>query len=82
MAAVADCGAHLGLKLVWQATGGCCDGNNLAAGGLPNVDTMGVRGGDLHSEKEYVLLDSLIERAKLSALLLMRLADGSVRMAS
>ena len=50
----------------------------LAAAGLPNVDTMGVRGGDIHSDQEFVVIDSLIERAKLSTLLLMRLADGTV----
>lgn len=79
IAAVTQSAQMLGLTLSWQATGGCCDGNNLAASGLPNVDTMGVRGGNIHSEREYVLLDSLTERAKLSALLLMRLADGEVK---
>ncbi|RJQ83805.1 MAG: hydrolase [Desulfobacteraceae bacterium] len=79
LASVAECGRMLGVALVWQATGGCCDGNNLAAAGLPNVDTLGVRGGDIHSDREYIMLDSLAERAKLSALLLMRLAGGEVR---
>lgn len=77
--AVTECGRMLGVPVAFQATGGCCDGNNLAAAGLPNVDTLGVRGGDLHSDTEYILLDSLAERAKLSALLLMRLAGGEVR---
>jgi glutamate carboxypeptidase len=78
-AAVADCGRMLDIPIAWQATGGVCDGNNLAAAGLPNVDTMGVRGAEIHSEREYVILDSLTERARLSALLLMRLAAGEVR---
>jgi glutamate carboxypeptidase len=77
-AAVAECGRMLDIPIAWQPTGGCCDGNNLAAAGLPNVDTLGVRGGGIHSEREYVILDSLTERAKLSALLLMRLAGGEV----
>lgn len=68
--------AELGLTLGWQATGGCCDGNNLAAAGLPNIDTLGVRGGLIHSDQEFVHLDSLTERAKLSALLLMKAASG------
>lgn len=71
-----ECGAELGLAVSWQATGGCCDGNNMAAAGLPNIDTLGVRGGRIHSHEEFVLVDSLVERAKLSALLLMRLASG------
>lgn len=68
----------LALPVAWQASGGCCDGNNLAAYGLPNIDTLGVRGGNIHSDKEYLLVDSLAERAQLSALMLMRLAKGDV----
>lgn len=75
---LASCGQMLGIPIGWQDTGGCCDGNNLAAAGLPNIDTLGVRGGNIHSDKEYVLLDSLVERAQLSALLLMRLASGDI----
>lgn len=60
----------LQLTASWQATGGCCDGNNLAAAGLANIDTLGVRGGNLHSPKEYILLDSLIERILLTTELL------------
>jgi glutamate carboxypeptidase len=75
---VADCGRELGVDITWQSTGGACDGNRLAAAGLPNVDTMGVCGGDIHSPDEYLLIDSLPERAKLTALLLMKLASGQV----
>jgi glutamate carboxypeptidase len=71
---VHDCGAALDLDIGWQATGGACDGNNLAAHGLAVVDTLGVRGGAIHSDREFLIIDSLVERAKLSALLLMRIA--------
>lgn len=70
------CGQALGLNLTWRDTGGCCDGNNLSAAGLPNIDTMGVIGGGLHSADEYVELTSLVERSRLSALLLLGLASG------
>jgi glutamate carboxypeptidase len=73
---VADCGSALGIDVTWRSTGGVCDGNRLAAAGLPNVDTMGVRGGDIHSPDEYLLIDSLTERARLTALLLTKLASG------
>lgn len=73
---LADCGRTLGIPVAWTATGGCCDGNNLAAAGLPNIDTLGVRGGKIHSADEFVLVDSLVERARLSALLLLQLATG------
>jgi glutamate carboxypeptidase len=76
-AAVA-CGRGLGLSLGTAGSGGTCDGNRLAAAGLPNLDSLGPRGGNLHSPDEFLLLDSLTERAKLAALLLMRLAAGDV----
>jgi glutamate carboxypeptidase len=71
-------GAMLGMNIKSAPSGGCCDGNNLAAYGLSNIDTLGVRGGNIHSDKEYILLDSLAQRAKLSALLMMRIAAGEI----
>lgn len=71
-------GYKLGLPIDWQDSGGCCDGNNLARHGLPVIDTLGVRGGNIHSINEYILLDSLVERATLSSLLLLDLAKGGL----
>jgi glutamate carboxypeptidase len=77
---VRDCGTALGLAIGWRDTGGVCDGNNLAATGLAVVDTLGPRGGAIHSENEFLCVDSLEERAKLAALVLMRVAQrGWVR---
>lgn len=76
---VRQCGADLGISIAWRDTGGVCDGNNIAACGVPVVDTMGVRGGDIHSDKEYLIVDSLAERAQLSALTLLRIAQGHFR---
>ena len=73
---VQECGAELGLSLSWRDTGGVCDGNNIAACGVPVVDTMGVRGGNIHSDAEYLIVSSLSERAQLSALTLQRIAQG------
>ena len=73
---VATCGADLGLPIAWKATGGVCDGNNIAACGVPVVDTMGARGGAIHSSDEFLIVSSLAERARLSTLLLLRLAEG------
>ena len=73
---VKQAGTDLGQSIGWQATGGVCDGNNIAACGVPVVDTMGVRGGKIHSAEEYLIVDSLKERAALSALTILRLADG------
>ena len=75
---VQRCGADLGQKIGWQPTGGVCDGNNIAACGVPVVDTMGVRGGAIHSPDEYLIVESLAERAQLSALTILRLANGAL----
>jgi glutamate carboxypeptidase len=74
---VQSCGADLGQQIGWRASGGVCDGNNIAACGVPVVDTMGVRGGAIHSADEYLIVDSLVERAQLSALSILRLASGA-----
>ncbi len=75
---VRKAGADLGQQIGWQPSGGVCDGNNIAACGVPVVDTMGVRGGKIHSTEEYLIVDSLAERAALSALTILRIAGGGV----
>lgn len=68
-----DTAERLGQKLPFGKSGGVCDGNNLQAEGLATIDTMGVRGGGLHTHDEWIDLDSLTERATLLACLLARL---------
>ncbi|WAT18884.1 hydrolase [Aurantiacibacter sp. MUD11] len=75
---VRDTGAALGQTIGWQSSGGVCDGNNIAANHVPVVDTMGVRGGKIHSPDEFMIVPSLTERAQLSAIVLHRLATGDV----
>ncbi len=72
---VKQAGADLGQPIAWQPSGGVCDGNNIAACGVPVVDTMGVRGGKIHSMEEFLITESLAERAALSALAILRLAS-------
>lgn len=78
-ALVKQAGADLGIPIAWKATGGVCDGNNIAACGVPIVDTMGARGGAIHSAEEFLIPESLPERAALSAVTILRIADGSFR---
>jgi glutamate carboxypeptidase len=73
-ALVRTAGADLGQPIAWQPSGGVCDGNNIAACGVPVVDTMGVRGGAIHSPDEYLIVGSLAERAALATLTILRLA--------
>jgi glutamate carboxypeptidase len=74
-ALVEDSAALLGRPIGRKDTGGVCDGNNIAACGIPVVDTMGARGGSIHSVDEYLIVESLPERAMLSALVMLRLAE-------
>ena len=76
--AVREAGALIGQQVSWKSSGGVCEGNNLFAAGLPNLDTLGVRGGDIHSENEHAWPDSFVERAQLSALILAKLATGEI----
>ena len=76
---VRQAGADLGQSIGWKATGGVCDGNNIAACGVPVIDTMGARGGSIHSMEEYLIVESLGQRAALSALTILRLAAEAAR---
>lgn len=72
-------GKDLSIPIGWRDTGGVCDGNNIAAQGVPVIDTMGVRGGAIHSADEYMIVDSLAERAALSAVAISRIvAQGGL----
>lgn len=66
----------LGRPLPFARTAGVCDGNNLQDAGedLPVIDTLGVRGGGLHTPTEWIELASLVERCTLLAVLLARLS--------
>jgi glutamate carboxypeptidase len=68
----------VGLTMVYKDTGGVCEGNNLAASGCANVDTLGPRGGLIHSDEEYAILDSFPERVRLSLAILVGYATGQL----
>jgi glutamate carboxypeptidase len=74
--ALAECGRQLGLNLKWVSSGGVSDANKLSAGGLPVIDSLGPSGGNLHSPDEFMLTRTLVVKAKLTFLLLSRLAQG------
>ena len=61
------CGKKLGMSLSWEKSGGVCDGNFIADCGIPTIDTCGPEGEGLHTEKEYVKLNSLVTRTQLIA---------------
>jgi glutamate carboxypeptidase len=61
----------LGFVLRSTATGGGSDGNFVAALGVPVLDGLGAVGGGYHSPDEYLELETLPQRAALTALVLM-----------
>jgi glutamate carboxypeptidase len=65
-----DLAGQLGLELLEGGTGGGSDGNFVAALGLPALDGLGGWGEGLHSTREYVKIQSLVERAALLAAIL------------
>ncbi|GIK19015.1 MAG: M20 family peptidase [Leptolyngbya sp. PLA2] len=69
----------LGQSLPFTKTGGVCDGNQLQACGLPTIDTLGVRGGGLHTPEEWIELASLVERCQLLAVVVSRLSEGRLK---
>jgi glutamate carboxypeptidase len=73
---IESCGAELGIPIKWQGSGGASDGNKFAAAGLPNIDSLGPMGGEIHSSREFLLVDSLVPRTQLVTAVLGQLAAG------
>jgi glutamate carboxypeptidase len=63
----------IGLELTEGSSGGGSDGNFTAALGVPTLDGLGARGGGAHAADEHIVVNSLVERARLLLLLLTRL---------
>jgi glutamate carboxypeptidase len=61
--------ARIGLDLQETGTGGGSDANFVAALGIPVLDGLGPVGDHAHSEHEFLVEDSLLERAALLAAL-------------
>ncbi|MDO8538971.1 MAG: hydrolase [Opitutaceae bacterium] len=65
----------------WVHTGGASDGNLLTAAGLPNLDGLGPIGDQLHSDREFIIVPTIAQRAQVAALFLHRVAAGEIRLA-
>jgi len=62
---------QLGLELSHMSSGGGSDGNFTGPMDVATLDGLGVRGNGAHTLDEHILVDSLAERAKLMAGILM-----------
>ena len=71
-------GEAIGLEMTLTTTGGCSDGNYTAALGIPTIDAMGVRGGNAHSQDEYIDLDSIVPNMHLMCEIVKAFADGRI----
>lgn len=72
------CSKELAQDLHWRESGGACDGNILASEGLTTADALGVIGAGIHTFDETIFLDSLVDRAKLCLLFLLKLASHAI----
>jgi glutamate carboxypeptidase len=55
------------------AVGGGSDGNFTAACGVPTLDGLGAVGGGAHADHEFVLVDTMVDRARLLAAIVTQL---------
>ena len=65
---VREQGKKLGLDIEKKVGGGASDAGWTVRAGAPSVCAMGARGSFNHSDREFIELDSLVERTKLLAL--------------
>lgn len=61
-------GRKLAIPDIQGVVVGASSDSGTTIAGAPTVCSMGPRGGLNHSEREYIVIDGLIERAKLLAL--------------
>ncbi len=64
---------EIGFEMQGRSQGGGSDGNFTGAMGIPTLDSLGVRGQGLHTLTEHIQVDSLSQRGRLMAGLLMNL---------
>lgn len=72
---IQDVGKEIGLKVKNSATGGGGDASFTSATGVATVDGLGPVGGNPHSEREYLEIDTLPERTLLLAKTIERLSE-------
>lgn len=68
------CAQELGFTVKGEATGGSADSGFCAALGAATVCATGPVGGNAHSDDEWCAIDTLVPRAQMLALTILRLA--------
>ena len=72
---IKDVGEEIGVEISATATGGGGDASFTSATGVATVDGLGPVGGNAHSDKEYMEIDTLPERTLLLAMTIARLSE-------
>ncbi|SEM20003.1 glutamate carboxypeptidase [Mesobacillus persicus] len=72
---IKDVGEEIGMEISATATGGGGDASFTSATGVATVDGLGPVGGNAHSDKEYMEIDTLPERTLLLAMTIARLSE-------
>lgn len=57
--------AELEIEISWADTGGASDANNISGAGVPVICGCGAVGGGMHSDKEFLELDSIEKRLNI-----------------
>ena len=70
-------GSKLGQTVTGVPRPGTADSNWFGAAGVPCLDGMGPAGFEEHTPKEYIILETLFERALLLAAVLASLGEGA-----
>ena len=76
LSAAAQIAQDAGVKLQHGPTGGGSDGNYLSPLGVAILDGLGPVGGNLHTDQEYLELDSIAPRGALLGGLIENLSSG------
>ena len=69
-----ECARPLGVDLRETSVGGASDGNFVVAAGVPVLDGLGAVGGGAHARTEHATVGGMLERAALTANILVALA--------
>ena len=68
-----EAAASLGFDVSGEYTGGCADSGIASSAGAPTVCATGPVGGKAHTEDEYILVETLSQRASIVAKSIIRL---------
>ena len=72
-----DAAASLGVGVDGEFTGSCADSGFASAQGVPTLCGTGAVGDKSHTPDEYILIDTLLQRAKVLSVAICRVAGSS-----